>query len=565
MKQFSRAQFLFALSGKSVDDKSSDIKPALINADAAVKPSSAGIAPYRGAWGQKQILHLLRRSLFGVSHADLNHFANLNLSECLDILLTASPKPPPPVNAYNDGDFIDPVVPFGQTWINARPDPSKLDEKRTLSLKAWWVALMFNQERNLTEKMTLFWSNYLATQAHTVLDSRYDYQYVALLRSYALSNFKHLVREVTTNLAMLLHLNGDLNTVSAPNENYGREMQELFTVGKGPDSHYTQSDVEAASRVLTGWGDGPTAVPSLVFRPANHDTGNKQFSAFYNNTLIKGRTGLAGAYETDDLINMIFGQKETARYFCRKLYRWFVYYVIDDDIEKNIISPLADILINNNFEVKPVVKALLESEHFFDSLNMGCQIKNPVDLLIGACRQFQVNFPPAADIKSQYEIGAAFVNRLKLSGMEPDEPLNVAGWPAYSQAPAYYQNWINSNTLAERNSITDELASQNGMKINTNVIRFDLLAFTSQLSNPANPDELILDSTILLSPNRFDAKEKVFLKRILLSGQIADSNWTVLWNAYIADPTDLSSRSAILNRLTQYYTYILQRPEYQLI
>ena len=561
MRLFSRAQFLLSFMGEtSVNKAAKTAQPAAVN-----KAKSTGIRAYTGPWGHQQTLHLLRRCLFGVSHADYDSFVGLSLDQCLDILLKQSPKAPPPVNAYSDDTPPDPAVPFGQTWINTPPNPAEIDVKRTLSLKAWWVGLMINQDHSLTEKMTLFWSNYLATQAHTVKDSRYDYKYVALLRSSALGNFKHLVRDVTTDQAMLVHLNGDINTVSAPNENYGRELQELFTVGKGPDSHYTQGDVEAAARILTGWVDGPTAAPSLIFNPANHDTGDKQFSAFYDHTIIKGRSGSAGAGETDDLINMIFRQKETARYFCRKLYRWFVYYVIDEEIEKNVIDPLADILISNNFEVIPVLRALLQSEHFFDPMNTGCQIKNPADLLIGACRQFAVSFPPADDLRSLYEVWLALANRLKQMGMEPDEPLNVAGWPAYSQEPSYYENWINSNTLAVRNSVTDELASQKGMQINKASLKLDLLAFTSQLSDPSDPDRLISDSISLLSPNPFGPKENAFLKKILLPGELADSNWKRLWDAYLSDVTDATNRSVVLNRLIPFYTYILQRPEYQLI
>ena len=207
---------------------------------------------------------------------------------------------------------------------------------------------------------------------------------------------------------------------------------------------------------------------------------------------------------------------------------------------------------------------LLQSEHFFDTQNVGCQIKNPIDLLVGTCRQFQVAFPPSSEINIQYEVWAEMVKQLKLMGMEPDEPLNVAGWPAYSQEPGYYENWINSNTFSVRNSVTDQLSSQRGLPTVNNAIKLDLIRFTDRLSDPSNPDLLISESTTLLSPNVFDARERAFLKSIILPGQLADRNWTELWNRYKADPEDMASYSLILNRLTQYYTYILQRPEYQL-
>jgi hypothetical protein len=223
-------------------------------------------------------LHLLRRSLFGVSLEDYKHFSTLTLPESLDILLKHSSMPPPPVNYYNNENYSDPAVAIGKTWVNAfYGDPlGSTDFKRADSMKAWWVGLMLNQDRSLTEKMTLFWSNNLATQGYVVKNARNDFHYVALLRSFALGNFKRLTREMTTNAAMLDYLDGSTNTASAPNENYARELQELFTVGKGSGSYYTQADVIAAARILSGWR-APTEANQLnvSFVPADHDTGDK--------------------------------------------------------------------------------------------------------------------------------------------------------------------------------------------------------------------------------------------------------------------------------------------------
>ena len=188
---------------------------------------------------------------------------------------------------------------------------------------------------------------------------------------------------------MLRYLNGYVNTASAPDENYARELQELFTLGKGPAVQYTEADVRTAARVLTGWRINTTNYTSY-FDATRHDTAAKVFSSFYGGKTITGKTGAAGATETDELIDMIFLKDEVSKFICRRLYRWFVYYKIDAAVELNIIEPLAKIFRDNNYEIKPVMRALLQSEHFYDVLNQGCLIKSPVDLIVGHLREFAV-------------------------------------------------------------------------------------------------------------------------------------------------------------------------------
>jgi uncharacterized protein (DUF1800 family) len=552
LSQFSRSNFLNILlrvpSGAIAEEQTSPL----------------GLTPYSGAWGQAQILHLIRRTLFGVTQDDYKYFSVLTLEQSLDILLTQSPTPLPPVNAYNDEKYTDPDVPWGETWVYAGfGDPEGgQDTKRVINLKSWWVGLMLNQDRSLTEKMTLFWHNHLAAQMFLMKDSRLDYGYLSLLRLHALGNFKTLVREVTTNPGMLEYLNGVLNTAAAPNENYARELQELFTVGKGADSHYTEEDVKEAARVLTGWktDDRKGGVFNL-FVPANHDTGDKKFSAFYNHTVITGKKGPEGKSETDELVDMIFKQRETAKYLCRNVYRWFVNHAIDERIEANIINPLADVFIKNNFEIKSVLRALLGSEHFFDPIYRGAQIKNPVDHFIGICRQLYVGIP--ADLKQKYEAWYYLITQLDVMGMEPGEPPNVAGWSAYYQFPGFDKIWINSTTLTHRNRTTDIMGFR--MSVEEVTLKFDLLKFTSRLSQPDEVNKLIAESTLLLSPVGFDASEVAALKSILLSGQRDDYYWSEAWNDYQLHPTDEIKINTVHQRLIAYYRYLLQRAECQLI
>jgi uncharacterized protein (DUF1800 family) len=248
---------------------------------------------------------------------------------------------------------------------------------RNASFKKWWMGVMINQDRSIREKMMLFWHNHFATETNVVGNAQFVYSHHLLLRTYALGNFKSLTRAVTIDPAMLVYLNGERNTKNAPDENYSRELQELFCCGKGPDSLYTEGDVKAAAQVLTGWKND-AATLSSTFVPQRHDATNKQFSSFYNNTIIQGKTGpTAGDEELDALLNMIFATQEVAKYICRRLYRWFVYYDIDDTVEATIITPLANLFRTGNYEIKPVLDVLLKSEHFFDALAKGCLIKSP--------------------------------------------------------------------------------------------------------------------------------------------------------------------------------------------
>jgi uncharacterized protein (DUF1800 family) len=188
--------------------------------------------------------------------------------------------------------------------------------------------------------------------------------------------------------------NGYLNIASAPDENYSRELLELFTIGKGPGSQYTENDVKEAAKALTGWQINGTTYTSF-FNSNRHSAANKTFSSFFNNRVITGRTGTtAGQLELNDLLTMIFNTQECAKFIVRKFYRFFVYYVIDAATEANVITPLADIFRTNNYEIKPVLSTLLKSEHFFDKWNQGCFIKAPADHVIGAVREMNAQFPP---------------------------------------------------------------------------------------------------------------------------------------------------------------------------
>ena len=521
----------------------------------------AGLQQFAAAWDESTLRHLLRRTLFGFKQEDLNAWKGKNMAEVVQLLVSPSQAPLPPVNNYNDASFSDPTVPAGQTWVNA-PYDGNANGRRNSSLKSWWLGNLLQQTSSVHEKMTLFWHNHFAVEAVDVNDARYMYQYYSLLRKYALGNFKELVLEITKDPAMLRYLNGYQNNKNAPDENYARELQELFTLGKGPLVFYTEADVRAAARVLTGYTVNATTISS-AFDPNRHDTGNKQFSTYYQNKVILGKTGANGAKETEELIDMLFLQEETALYLCRKLYRFFVYYEIDAATEANVILPMANLFRVKNYEVKPVLELLFSSTHFYDPVNVAGMIKSPLDYCVGLCKEFKMQFPDSTDFANQYLMFDYI--RTQSSNMQQNlaDPPSVAGWPAYYQAPQFHELWINSDTLPRRNQFMNILLTS-GYTRNGKKIFIDVLTYVNALSNPGNPNLLIRDTVTHLCAIDLTPEVIQFLKGILLSGQSTDSYWTDAWTSYKANPTNVVARNMVLSRLNSMFSYLMNLPEYQL-
>lgn len=529
----------------------------------------SGLTPYSGPWDTEAVIHLLKRSMFGAAPQDIAHFKALSVTQAVNELLNpATALPAPPIKDYDTANATTPdaTVAPGATWVNDYNEDGLIQSMRVDSLKKWSIGLMINQDRSIREKMNLFWHNHFATETSVVGDPQALYKYHSLLRSSALGNFKTLVRAITIDPAMLKYLNGYANTNTAPDENYGRELQELFTLGKTNNPNYNEDDVKAAARVLTGWRiDFPTTTSG--FAPAKHDTASKQFSSFFGNTVIAGRSGAtAGDLELDDLLNMIFSKKaEVSNFIVTKIYRWFCYYTIDAASQANVIDPLAQIFQNSNWDIKPVLDTLFKSEHFFDALNRGCLIKSPIDISVNLCREYNVVFPDAvSDYKTAYSMWDFIRSQTNLSNQEFGDPPSVAGWPSYYQSPQFYELWINSDTLPKRNRFTDALIST-GYTRSGSTIKIDPIAFAQQLSNPGDPNVLITDSlAILYRVPVSDASKNTIKVNILLSGQSSDYYWTNAWNAYLANPADTMAYQTVYTRLRDLYRYFMNLAEYQL-
>ncbi len=538
---------------------------------AGTKNVAAGINEYTGPWETQQVVHLLKRTLFGVKPGDVAYFRNKSMTQAVDELLQETPfSSTPPLNNYEVDGYVDPSgVAAWQPWVDTGISlaDAELNKKRNDSFKVWWVGQVLNESRSIHEKLVVFWHNHFATRTSEnpeEIKGRFWYNHYLTLRKDALGNFKKMVKDVTLDPAMLYFLNSASNTKNAPNENYARELQELYTVGKGPGSKYTEDDVRAAARVLTGHTVNASTF-TYSFLAGEHDESNKEFSSFYGNRIITGRTGPAGTEELDDLLNIIFEQVEVSKFICRKLYRFFVYYDINASIEEQVIVPLAKIFRDSNYDIKTVLSALLKSEHFYDmGYSSACIIKSPLDFLIGLCREFEVEFPAASLVKENYSVWNLLNNEGRAQQQELGEIPEVAGWYAYYQEPIFHEWWINSITYTLRAYFTDRMIAD-GITMDGVTIKIDPISFAMKLPDAADPNKLITDSLDLLFRYPVSDSSKEFIKRsILLSGQSQDYYWTNAWNLYKSNPTDDMAKATVLTRLQAFYKYLMNLPEYHL-
>jgi Protein of unknown function (DUF1800) len=542
-----------------------------------------GLDPYTPSLNEKEISHLLRRTMFGVTPNDVAVFKGMNASQAVDLLLKTSPAPAPPINNYDESyqDYVgtndqdkklvtlnipekpDKYVKLGETFVGAKYDDNT-EYHRNMSMKGWWMNNIINQAPNIHEKMLFFWHNHVPIQMLLVYNASFSYKYYSTIRTNALGNFKTLMKELTLDPAMLFYLNGTYNEKWAPDENYGRELQELFCFGKGPGSKYTEDDVKAAARILTGW-KSQYDLPITYFKADVHDTGDKQFSAFYGNKKITGQTGDNGKKELDEMLDMMFSVDELGMHVCRKLYRFFVYAQIDAATEATIIKPLADLFKKSNFEIMPVLAKLLKSEHFFDSLNRGVQIKTPVEFVADICRNFKVKLPKSTDYANSYLTFASMYYWTSDMLLGIGDPPNVAGWPAWYQKPALDRYWINTSSLAKRGQNTDTMLYWGYGTWYKHEAGIDAIAFTKTLKDPSSVQGLISEMTARMSISVLDPTIAVQLKNILTYNQAQEYYWTNAWNEYLAAPTDDMKINNIKWRLIDFYRYLFQLEEYHLV
>jgi uncharacterized protein (DUF1800 family) len=541
-------------------------KTAEKTAFSAPLPPVAGLEPYAGAWGYEQAAHLLRRATFGVPHSQINAYAGKSLKILLDDLFKAQTLPAPPINY----DATDEVVPVGSTWINAVYilDANKQITNmgyRDRSLRAWTTELLLDTTTvSIREKMTLFWHNHFSING--IADPKFYYNYIDTLRKNALGNFKDLVKKITVDPTMLIFLNGNQNTNTAPNENFARELLELFTIGKGPlagpgdYTNYTETDVKEIARAMTGWRDigyrstDPVVSIGNAFRATAHDIKTKTLSARFDKKVINNNL----EKEYGDVVDIIFTKDEVARFISRKLYRYFVFYTITDEVETKVIQPMAKLLIDNKYDIVLALRALLSSAHFFETQNSGLIIKNPIEFSFGAIRQFGWNIPKDTLGKNRtlYSLFLTIAPQQMVYFSPPD----VAGWKAYYQAPVFNRIWINVTTLIARMKYTDAL-SYASLNLNGVKLYLDVLAVVATLDDPADPNTMIKDLVKALMPQPLAVGQYAYLKDVLLHG-VPDYEWTNAYLTYQAKPDDKTARSGVETKLRTLVKAMLNMPEY---
>ncbi|MEO0728648.1 MAG: DUF1800 family protein, partial [Bacteroidota bacterium] len=478
-------------------------------------------------------------------------------------LFADQPLPSPPV--YYDYEN-DPNVPLGETWISSlapNPLPPGLFGARRRSLLSWQLGLMMQGGASIREKMVLFWHNHFALEDN---NGQRGYQYLNTLRTNALGNFRTLVEQITVDPSMLLYLNGHQNSRQAPNENYARELLELFTIGRGEAvgpgdyTNYTEDDVVQMARALTGWRAVflDTGVPAGIFVPNRHDTEDKQLSHRFDNVMISD----AGADEYKVVIGHILQKSESARYLARQLHIWFVGANIDPVIETNIIEPLAQIILDDDYEVQRALETLLSSDYFFDTSHRGCMVSHPLDFMFRIVTTMGV--VPLEDVGplTYYR----YWNQLRRITESLDMSIlgipSVAGWRPFYQAPNFYELWINSVSLTIRQEVGDTLLGG----INQGGVRWepDLLSFIAEMDNNLDPNSLLEQLGLYLFSYPIAENQRNFLKEILIPG-LPDFEWTVEYADYLQDPEDPDLRNAVLTKLEAVFGTLLKMPEFHLI
>lgn len=445
------------------------------------------------AWDEPAARHILSRTLFGYNRQDLEFALSITLDDFVDNYLLAD-KPEPLAPGF---------------WVNDTSGDNKTE--RTRELIYWWYNLMLTQGYSLCERMVLFWHNHFVSDVTKVSLPQRMYWQNKLFRDNAMGNLIELTKAVTIDAAMLIYLDGEKNRKGTPNENYARELMELFTLGIG---NYSETDIQQAARALTGW-----RVNGLqsYFTADRFDDGNKTF------------LGQTGNYNHEDIVDIIFTQPAAAEFFCRGLYREFVHIVPDE----GNVAVMAQILRDNNYELKPVLSTLFKSVLFHSDEIRGAKIKGPVEFIITAMKQFNVTTPDYIYMRT-----VAAQTRQELFS-----PPNVSGWDGDKV-------WINTTTLPARNIYSDAVI--NGKKPTGGDLTFqlNLVEYVRTFPSSENAIQLIDDIAKIFVQFPLSENRKTYLLNTLLNG---------------AEVYDWSTSDPLAeDRLKLFFKALMRISEYQL-
>ena len=366
-------------------------------------------------WTAKQINLVVRRLGFGCSLSDIDLHLNSTPESLIDDIVDGA------------SNMEVTTAPEWSQWDNKQFNKSENNKNYYHTI---WQRQAFKDIINngFRERLTLFWSNHFVVEYKDVNQPAYLYQYYALIQSHALGNFKTFVSEMGLAPAMLRYLNGFENKKNSPNENYARELYELFTLGEG--NGYIQEDITETARAFTGYNRFKTYLGVIEFNENSFDKGSKT---------IFGRSGNWGYI---DVIDILFEEKKDliANFICKKIYRYFV----SPQLNSSVVSAMAETFKQNEFELKPVLKQLFKSEHFFDSVNSNVIIKSPIDLMLGLHHSLSFEYKDNVDLELNFR------NKCREMGQEVFSPVDVAGWQGN-------HDWINSETLPKRWEFADYL------------------------------------------------------------------------------------------------------------
>jgi len=452
------------------------------------------------AWNITNAKHLLSRALFGYSRKNLETALSTSLEGFVDNFLLAN--------------VAEPAIPTTWTWLNDKPDGGAPNGTRNNEMIAWWFRLMANEATSMREKMVLFWHNHYVSEYDKVNFPQILYLQNKLFRDNVFGNFKQLTKLVTIDPAMLIYLDGQLNNKNAPNENYGRELLELFTIGIG---NYTETDVKQAARSLTGWQNNYDNGIKSIFNRNRFDSTNKTFM---------GQTGNFG-YE--EIIDIVFTKEETAKFLCRKLYKEFIYTTPDE----SFITQMASILRSNNYTVKPLLAFIFKSDHFYKPEFMGVKIKSPVELLVGTVKYFDI---ATADTNYMREMGRVLQQILF-------DPPNVKGWQGQ-------RTWISTTSYPLRNQYTDAIVNNRKANGAATISRLTMLSYARSYKSSENAVQFVQDIVNLMYQFPISKQRQDSLLTTLLSGTTV-ANWTT--NTPQAE-----------QRIQQFFRTLMRTPEYQL-
>lgn len=474
----------------------------------------SGIEKYQGTLDRTKAAHLLRRISFAPTAETIDSIVGKNVDEALALVLGDGSEPLP--EGRDEMGWIDIAEedPLSGLPLEIRQQIQGALRSRYGDFKEWWLRRMRDEQMPFMEKLTLFWSTVWTLEftydTNALIPPPLIYRNNQTLRKDRLANYKDLAEDITLDGGMLLYQSLHYSTGEAPNENYPRELLELFTMGIG---HYSEGDVREAARALTGWQAyaykfQPAPQDKLFqafFTPSRHDTGAKTFMG----TTIRSRDEAENTEfqvrrdEVRGILDIMFEKRasEIANFVSEKIYRYFV-YSSPADVDESMISSMSQIMIDNNFELKPVFEAVLKSQHFYDDKIIGGQFKTPPELIAGFQRQLGVEY-----VNGNFEKHREAVDNLEQVLYDPP---NVGSWIGY-------RTWISTTTYPLRVNYCLEILkiAQDG----------DLIALAKKFNGYEDVNILTQRLVEYFLPKEVSPGRLANYKNILLNG-IQEQNWT---------------------------------------